>query len=159
MTHTKSRPGKDVSTLTNFAPVPAAIIAILLGYARIGALPHWLFYPGLTLWLLGLGLTGWAYRALGRFFSLDVQVQTQHRVVDSGPYRLLRHPGYSGALFGLLGLGAALQSWASVLVLLLATTAAFAYRIRIEEKFLIAELGDEYVQYMARTKRLVPYVL
>jgi protein-S-isoprenylcysteine O-methyltransferase Ste14 len=156
---TQSRPGNDLSTLTNFAPLPAAVLAILLGYARIGALPHWLFYPGLTLWLLGLALTGWAYRTLGRFFSLHVQVQTDHRVVDSGPYRFLRHPGYAGALFGLLGLGAALQSWVSVLVLLLATTAAFAYRIRIEETFLIAELGDEYVQYMARTKRLVPYVL
>lgn len=43
-------------------------------------------------------------------------------------------------------------------MLLLATTAAFAYRIHIEEQFLVAELGDEYVQYMARTKRLVPYV-
>src|SRR5262249_39136957 len=114
---TKSRPGKDVSTLTNLAPLPAAVIAILLGYARIGALPHWLIYPGLTLWLLGLTLTGWAYRTLGRYFSLDVQVQTDHRVVDSGPYRFLRHPGYAGALFGLLGLGAALQSWVSVLVL------------------------------------------
>jgi protein-S-isoprenylcysteine O-methyltransferase Ste14 len=45
-----------------------------------------------------------------------------------------------------------------VLVLLLAGTAALAYRVHIEEKFLIAELGDEYVHYMARTKRLVPYV-
>src|SRR5262249_11873811 len=125
----------------------------------LGALSHGPIYPGLTLWLLGLTRTGWAYRTLGRYFSLDVQVQTNHRVVDSGPYRFLRHPGYAGALFGLLGLGAALQSWLSVLVLLLAATAAFAYRIRTEEKFLIAELGDEYVQYMARTKRLVPYVL
>lgn len=154
----KTKPGKDVSTLTNFALIPVAVIAILLGYARIGALPHWLFYPGLTLWLLGLAFTGWAYRTLGHFFSLDVQIQNDHRVVDTGPYRLLRHPGYSGFSLGLLGLGVALQSWVSVLVLLLATIAALAYRIPIEEKFLVAELGDDYVQYTARTKRVLPFV-
>ena len=154
----KTRPRKDVSTYTNFALLPAALIAVWLGYAHIGVLPHWLFYPGLALWLLGLAITGWSYRTLGHFFSLDVQIQNEHRVVDTGPYRLLRHPGYAGFSLGLLGLGLALQSWVSVLVLLLATIAALAYRIPIEERFLVAELGDEYVQYKARTKRLVPYV-
>src|SRR5215471_4857764 len=65
----KNKPARDVSTLTNFALIPVAVIAILLGYARIGALPHWLLYPGLTMFLLGLALTVWAYRTLGRFFS------------------------------------------------------------------------------------------
>lgn len=153
-----ARPRNDISTLTNFAIVPAAVIAIWIGYARIGALPHWLFYPGLTMFVLGLGLTMWAYRTLGRFFSLDVQIQGDHRVVDTGPYRLLRHPGYSGVLYGFLGLGLAVQSWVSLLLVLLATTAALVYRTRIEEKFLLAELGDEYARYMARTKRLVPLV-
>ncbi len=155
---TKAKPRKDVSSLTNFALVPVAAIAIWLGYARVGPLPHWLFYPGLTMFLLGLALTVWAYHTLGRFFSLEVQVQREHEVLSTGPYRLLRHPGYAGVLFGFVGLGLALQSWVSVLVLLLATTTALAYRARIEERFLVAELGDEYVQYMARTKRLVPYV-
>jgi protein-S-isoprenylcysteine O-methyltransferase Ste14 len=155
---TKTRPVKDVSTLTNFALIPAAGIAIWLGYARVGPLPQWLFYPGLAMFLLGLALTVWAYHTLGRFFSLDVQVQREHAVLSTGPYRLLRHPGYAGVLFAFVGLGLALQSWVSVLVLLLATTTALAYRARIEERFLVAELGDAYVQYMARTKRLVPYV-
>ena len=155
---TKAKPGKDVSTLTNFGLLPAAVIAILFGYARLGTLPHWLFYPGLTLWLLGLGLTVWAYSTLGRFFSLDVQVQSEHEVIDIGPYRLVRHPGYAGVMFGLIGLGLALQSWVSVLVLLLAAISAFAYRMRTEEKFLVAEVGDEYIRYIARTKRLVPFV-
>ena len=155
---TKAKPGKDVSTLTNFALLPAAVIAILLGYARIGPLPHWLFYPGLTIWLLGLAVTAWAYSTLGRLFSLDVQIQNEHMVIETGPYRLLRHPGYAGAIFGLVGLGLALQSWVSVIVLLLVSIAAFAYRVRVEEKFLVAQLGDEYLHYMARTKRFVPYV-
>ena len=110
------------------------------------------------MFLLGLALTVWAYHTLGRFFSLEVQVQREHRVVNVGPYRLLRHPGYAGVLFGFIGLGLAVQSWVSVLILLLATTMALAYRAQIEEDFLITELGDEYIQYMTKTKRLVPYV-
>jgi protein-S-isoprenylcysteine O-methyltransferase Ste14 len=155
---TKAKPRKDVSSLTNFALIPVAVIAIWLGYTRVGPLPHWLFYPGLATFVLGLALTVWAYHTLGRFFSLEVQVQREHTVLSTGPYRLLRHPGYAGVLFGFIGLGLALQSWVSVLVLLLATTTALAYRARIEERFLVTELGDEYVQYMARTKRLIPYV-
>lgn len=154
----RAKPGRDVSTLTNFAIVPAAVVASLLGYARVGALPHWLFYPGLTLWLLGLALTVWAYHTLGRFFSLDVQIQSDHRVIATGPYRFVRHPGYAGVLFAFVGLGIALQSWVGVLVILIVMGAAFAYRVGIEERFLSAELGDEYLQYMARTKRLVPYI-
>lgn len=154
----RSKPGGDVSALTNLAIFPAAAVAIVLGYARIGPLPHWLLYPGLAMFLSGLALTLWAYRTLGRFFSLEVQVQGDHRVVESGPYRVLRHPGYAGVLFGMMGLGLAVQSWPSLLVLLLASTAALAYRTGVEERFLIAQLGQEYANYMARTKRLVPLV-
>ena len=57
--------------------------------------PHWLLHPGLAMLLLGLALTVWAHHTLGRFFSLEVQVQGEHRVVNTGPYRLLRHPGYA----------------------------------------------------------------
>ncbi len=74
-TSTKTRPGRDVSGLTNLAIIPAAVIAILIGYARIGVLPHWLLYPGLSMFVLGLALTVWAYGTLGRYFSLDVQIQ------------------------------------------------------------------------------------
>jgi protein-S-isoprenylcysteine O-methyltransferase len=155
---TRSAPRRDVSTFTNFALIPAAIIAIALGYARIGVLPHWLFYPGLALFISGLALTMWAYRTLGRFFSLIVQVQTDHHVVDTGPYRFVRHPGYAGVLLGFLGLGLAMQSWAALLLMALATLAALAYRLRVEEKFLLNELADEYRRYAQRTKRLIPFI-
>lgn len=154
----KSAPRRDFSTLANFALIPAALVAIALGYARIGALPHWLFYPGLVLFILGLALTMWSYRTLGRFFSLEVQVQTGHRVVDTGPYRFVRHPGYAGVLLSFLALGLALQSWAALLLMAVATTAALAYRVRVEEQFLLGELGDDYRRYAQRTRHLIPYV-
>ncbi|HKA49718.1 MAG TPA: isoprenylcysteine carboxylmethyltransferase family protein [Candidatus Dormibacteraeota bacterium] len=94
----------------------------------------------------------------GVSFPLRSRSNVSTESSNTGPYRLLRHPGYAGVLFGFVGFGLALQSWLSLLVLLLATTTALAYRARIEERFLVAELGDEYVLYMARTKRLLPYV-
>src|SRR5260370_5320997 len=66
----KARPGKDLSTLTNFALFPAALLAIFLGYALIGALPHWLFYPSLPMCLAGSASPVVAYPTLGGSFYL-----------------------------------------------------------------------------------------
>jgi len=156
---TRAKPRRDASTFTNFALIPAAAVAVWAAYARVGPpLPGWTFYPGLVMFGAGMAFTTWAYHTLGNNFSLEVQVQRHHTVVDEGPYRILRHPGYTGVLFGMTGLGLALQSWVALVLLLLVTTAALAYRTRVEEKFLVAELGDDYVRYMARTKRVIPFV-
>ena len=150
--------GRDPSALTNFLLIPAAAMAIVIGYLRIGVLPNWLFYPGLTIFILGIGLTTWSYRTLGRYFALTVRLQTDHKIVDKGPYRFIRHPGYTGALIGLTGLGIAVQSLVSVLLLFLASSFALAYRVHVEEKFMVAELGDDYLNYMRITKRLIPFI-
>ena len=80
-------------------------------------------------------------------------------VVDKGPYKLVRHPSYTGIVLILTGLGLTLQSWEAVLLILLVFGLTFGYRIYIEEKVLISNLGDEYIEYMKRTKRIIPYVL
>src|SRR6266581_2635137 len=94
---------------------------------------------------------------LGRYYSTLVEVQPDHKVIDSGPYRFIRHPNYLGQMVGAVGLGLALQSWVSLLVLLVIGGSFFAYRIRNEEAFLVAEMGG-YADYMKRTKRLVPFI-
>src|SRR5260370_41441939 len=90
-TSAKARPGKDLSTLTNLALFPAAILAIFLGYVRVGALPHWLFYPGLTLLLAGLAGTECAYPTLGWLFSHNVEILNDPKRVGIGPYCSLRY--------------------------------------------------------------------
>jgi protein-S-isoprenylcysteine O-methyltransferase Ste14 len=62
-------------------------------------------------------------------------------------------------MVGAVGLGLALQSWVALLVLVIAGGGYFAYRIRNEETFLVAEIGDEYATYLTRTKRVIPFVL
>lgn len=141
-----------------FLLVVAVAAAILIGYARIGVLPHWLFYPGEILFIVGYVFTGYSIRLLGRHYSTYVEVLPDHRVIETGPYRLIRHPNYLGQTVGAIGLGLALQSWVALLFLVITAAGYFAYRIRNEEAFLLAELGEDYANYTTRTKRLIPFV-
>ena len=138
-----------------FVAIP---VVLSFGYSGLAGLPDWTFYPGIVLILLGVLVRQWAIAVLGRFFSLTVRVAEDHRVVDRGPYRLVRHPSYTGALIALVGLSLAVQSWGALLVVLIVFGAAFGYRIRVEERVLMSQLGDEYVSYVKRTKRLIPFL-
>ena len=117
------------------------------------------FYPyGCGVYVCGLIVRWYAILYLGRFFTVDVAIRSDHRVVDSGPYRLIRHPSYFGALLAFLGLGVCLLNWISILVIFVPITSAFLYRIRVEESALIGALGNSYLEYSARTKRLIPFI-
>ena len=135
------------------------VVPTALGYARIGVLPDWLFYPGLAVLLIGAGFNIWAELTLGRFLNWQVQVLPDHNIVDKGPYRLIRHPMYTGQIVSFIGLGLAMQSWAAILVVLVASGIRYGIRIRVEERLLVSKLGNNYVQYMKRTKRLIPFIL
>jgi protein-S-isoprenylcysteine O-methyltransferase Ste14 len=106
--------------------------------------------------LAGIGFRWWAILTLGRFFSVDIALQDQHRVVEEGPYRFIRHPAYTGLLIILLGVGIAFRDWLSLILVMVPVTAFFLYRIAIEEGALSEELGPAYLEYRKRTKRLLP---
>jgi protein-S-isoprenylcysteine O-methyltransferase Ste14 len=116
------------------------------------------FAAGIALMWLGLALRFWAVRSLGRFFRSTVVVQDGHRVVTSGPYRVLRHPSYTGALLTGLGAGVVVGNWFSLVGFLLLPLGAYVARILVEESALVAALGDEYRRYAAASRRLVPFV-
>src|SRR2546426_9897921 len=122
-------------------------------------LPDWAFYPGIFLMFLGILVRQWAIAVLGRFFSLTVRVAEDHRVVERGPYRLVRHPSYTGGLITFIGLALAVQSLGALLVLLGVFSVSYGYRMRVEEKALLSELGEDYANYMKRTKRLIPHLI
>ena len=134
-------------------------IAFLFASSGIASLPTGVFYLGIGLMIAGILLRQWSIAVLGRYFSRTVGVQEGQVVVDRGPYRLVRHPAYTGSLLTIVGLGFVLQSWGAVLVLIAFFGVAFGYRIHVEEGVLTSKLGDEYVAYTKRTKRLIPYVL
>ena len=113
---------------------------------------------GALLFFVGMVLRWWAIIHLGRFFTVNVAIAKDHHVVSNGPYRLVRHPSYTGALLAFIGLGILVHNWMAALVLIVPITVAFLWRIRIEEEALTAALGTAYTDYMTRTKKLVPFL-
>ena len=113
---------------------------------------------GETLFVAGLICRWYAIWHLGRFFTVNVAIAADHRVVDTGSYRWIRHPSYTGALLAFVGLGICYRNWLGLSVLVIPTTLAFLRRIQIEEAALLAALGESYAQYRARTWRLIPFV-
>jgi len=106
----------------------------------------------------GIALRVWAILTLDRFFTFVVGIVPDQRVVQHGPYRMLRHPGYAGALLALLGAGIVLANWFSLLVLVLVPALVLSVRITVEEAALAGALGAEYLAYASRTSRLIPGV-
>jgi protein-S-isoprenylcysteine O-methyltransferase len=107
---------------------------------------------------MGLVLRWGSILYLGRYFTVDVSIAAGQRVVDTGPYRLIRHPSYTGALVAFLGLGILFNDWVSMGILMVPILIAFLRRISIEEAALKEGLGEAYGAYCARTKRLVPWI-
>jgi protein-S-isoprenylcysteine O-methyltransferase Ste14 len=124
--------------------------------ATIGGAPWWPVIAGLIVSSIGSGFRTWAIATLGNFFKLTVTIQEEHRVIESGPYRYLRHPSYLGGIVALVGFGLMEGDWLSVAIMLLGSVIAFVIRIRIEERTLLESLGEPYAAYTQRTSRLIP---
>jgi len=137
----------------------AGAIAGTQPWARIQSFRHEIFLLGLVVMWAGMALRLWAVQVLGRFFRITVVVQDEHRLVDEGPYRLLRHPGYAGGLLTMLGIGLAMGNWLSLLVMMAVVLLGYAYRIRVEEQALKARFGESYERYAATRWRLVPFLI
>ena len=113
---------------------------------------------GVVLFVAGLFLRWWAIITLGRFFTVDVTIEKDHELVERGPFRVVRHPSYTGVLLAFVGFALTLRNWAALLVILVPIFAAFIRRMNVEEEALERALGSRYADYMKRTKRLVPFL-
>ncbi len=132
----------------------------LLAWLALGAAIMWqrtaLFLLGIGLILLGVAFRWYAIRTLGAYFTRDVAVAAHQPVLQSGPYRLIRHPSYTGTFITMLGVGVATSNWLSLLSLLICVFAGHLYRVGVEERALAQTIGQPYVEYMRRTKRFIP---
>ena len=107
------------------------------------------------LMVAGIGLRTWSVVVLGPWFTWNVQVQSGQRVVESGPYRFVRHPSYTGALVAFVSAPLLLESFVSASLAAIALPLAFRRRIAHEERVLRASL-PEYAAYATRTGALFP---
>jgi len=139
----------------------AIVLGVWAGIAVPAArLPHAeAIYPcGLALFGLGAVLRAWSIHVLGRFFTVQVAIASDHRLVEDGPYRLLRHPSYTGSLMMFVGYLLCHGNALTLAIVLASVLAVFVRRIHIEEAALAETFGDAWRAYAQRTWRLVPFV-
>ena len=115
-------------------------------------------YIGVAMILIGGLIRIYARKELDRFFSFEVIVQKDHKLIKKGLYKYVRHPMYLGMLFIFFGLAISLYSFYGVLALIVFYIPALLYRISAEEGILIKEFDKEYLDYMDKTKKIIPKV-
>ena len=147
----------------NFIAITAGITAaaILNGFSKFffpGGRTNIVFFIGITIMLMGMTLRFWSVVTLGAAFRTTVETHRDQKVVSHGPYKLVRHPSYSGWILICCGYGIALQNWLSLLIAVILPLVALLYRIHLEEAALTSAFGSEYIEYQKRTKKLVPWV-
>lgn len=157
----KSKEDGITSNLIGSAMLGNMVMLPLLGYLKWGAIA-WhataISALGLAITTLGVFLRYWAILTLGRFFTSAVMVLPEHQVVQTGPFRLIRHPGYTGVLLFGLGIALAFANPLAAVWFLGTQGPALLFRIKVEESVLGEALGEAYQTYRRRTWKLLPYV-
>jgi protein-S-isoprenylcysteine O-methyltransferase Ste14 len=143
------------SGIAMFSPF---VIAFLAPAARLpGPRLLWFSIGVLTL-VAGSLLRRHCFRVLGSFFTGAVTIQAEHRVIDTGAYRFVRHPSYTAALLMVLGIALSFGNWLGVVISFALAAVVYSYRAGIEEKTLLAALGPSYAEFLASRKRFVPLI-
>lgn len=137
-----------------------AAAVVLAPFARglsLLRLPSAVVPAGLVLEITGLALRAWSMETLGHSYTRTLRTEVEQPVIDTGPYRLVRHPGYLGSLLIWTGFG--ITSGSGPVMALVGGLLGRAYRRRIlaEEQLLRRELPG-YAAYAERTKGLIPLV-
>jgi protein-S-isoprenylcysteine O-methyltransferase Ste14 len=143
--------GLQLATLAAF--ILAFIPILQIGSQRTGA-----YLVGVALIVAGSMLRRHCFRMLGASFTGDVRANADQQVVTRGAYSILRHPSYTAGIVLNVGMGLALGSWMSAIVLLVAAIVVYAYRISVEERALVEAIGEPYREFMRTRKRLIPFV-
>jgi protein-S-isoprenylcysteine O-methyltransferase Ste14 len=144
--------------------IRAVIIVVVIVLGRFGAFrghshntDSWRTGVGLGLFALGLGFAIWARVHIGRNWGSPMSQKNEPELVISGPYRLVRHPIYSGILVAGVGTAVALGwLWLTAVVL---GGIYFLYSATVEERYLTEQFPDDYPAYKRSTKMLVPFIL
>jgi protein-S-isoprenylcysteine O-methyltransferase Ste14 len=159
----KGSAARDRGTLwLNVIIITAAVVAAGIVTAVLRNAAAWQFgstglsVAGLLVMWTGLAVRIWAIVVLGTSFRMTVEVDTGQKVIDSGPYRWVRHPSYTGVLLLMAGLSLVYGDWPALAILLVLPAAVLIHRIFVEEAVLTEVIGRAYMDYAARTKRLVP---
>ena len=153
----RDRGSKAVIYAGSFVGMAGALLApAYWPSAKIGLPPEPVFVTAISLIWAGLLLYLWAVLTLGAFFRTSVQLLDGQQLVRRGPYRLLRHPAYTGGILLFAGIGLAAGNWISALIAPLAAIIVYAWRIHVEEIALRERFGEEFERHRQRTWAVIP---
>ena len=114
---------------------------------------------GLILCLLGLYIRVWAIKTLKSMFSWKISIQKNHELIKRGPYKLVRHPSYSGGLLAIFGFNLALGTWPALLSFMMTYLPILLVRIKKEESVLCDYFKNDYEEYKKKSYSLIPFLL
>jgi len=135
-------------------------LAFRLGMTRTGRIYHWnsFFAIGVLLSIVGLIIRIKSIATLKQHFTYTVTEIEDHELIETGFYKVIRHPGYLGQVLIFLGAATSLSNWLSIICMIIPVLCGYLYRIRVEEQFMIRQWGQKYLDYQKRTKRLIPWI-
>jgi len=95
---------------------------------------------------------------LKKQFTYTITKIENHELIETGLYKNIRHPGYLGQLIIFIGISTCLSNWLSILFMIIPVLLGYLNRINIEEKFMVEQMGQKYLDYQKRTKKLIPAI-
>ncbi len=135
-------------------------LSFIIASTKMGRIYHWntFFIIGSILALIGLIIRVTSILTLKQQFTYTVTKIENHELIETGLYKRIRHPGYLGQLIIFLGISICLSNWLSVLLMIIPVLLGYLNRITVEEKFMVEQMGQKYIDYQKRTKRLIPMI-
>lgn len=121
-------------------------------------LSHLFYFLGIFLMVAGVLLRDISVLTLRKYFTVIVQTFNEHKLIQSGVYKHLRNPSYTGLLLFSVGIAFSLGSLIAIICSIIICTTCFGYRIKVEEKALREQFKKEFEEYCSRTYRLIPYI-
>jgi protein-S-isoprenylcysteine O-methyltransferase Ste14 len=136
------------------------LLSFSIGATKIGRIHHWdiFFITGAILTIIGLTIRIKSILTLKQYFTYTVTEIENHELIEAGLYKRIRHPGYLGQLIIFVGISTSLSNWLSIVLMIIPVLLGYIYRISTEERFMIEQMGQKYVNYQKRTKRLLPMI-
>jgi protein-S-isoprenylcysteine O-methyltransferase Ste14 len=132
-------------------------LSFMMASTKIGRIYHWdiFFATGAFLALIGLVIRIGSILTLKQQFTYTVTKIEKHDLIETGLYKRIRHPGYLGQLIIFLGISTSLSNWISILLMIIPVLIGYLNRINVEEKFMVKNMGQPYIDYQKRTKKLI----
>jgi protein-S-isoprenylcysteine O-methyltransferase Ste14 len=136
------------------------VLSFAIGMTKIGRIYHWdtFFAIGAVMVVIGLTIRIISIMTLKQFFTYSVAKVEDHKLIETGLYKNIRHPGYLGQLLIFLGISTSISNWLSILLMMIPVAIGYIYRMNVEERFMMEQLGENYLDYQKRTKRIIPAI-